>query len=147
MVSTLANWAPVEATIALILLVAQARVALSCALNWRPSLLLAAFSPAEKRAILWFQEFMALFRSLVAFLAFSVIAAALAATCLLARSILALVAWAQAAVCFCQAETARRRFLALERRSALICLMVCALRLLVAAWRRLARDACLANFS
>merc|ERR1712164_89208 len=137
----------VEATMALILLVAQARVALSCALNWRPSLLLAAFSPAEKRAILWFHEFMALFKSLVAFLAFSVIAAALAATCLLARSILALVAAAQAAVCFCQADTARRKFLAFSRRSAAAMARVFLLRALVALWRRLARDACLANFS
>merc|ERR1712036_101552 len=144
LVSTSLNCAAVDATRALILVLAHARVALSWAANWAESLLRAALASRRKLAILWSQECIAFSRSLRAFLAFSLIWAALAATCLFIRSMRALVADAHAEVAVCHPLTARRRFLASSRRSWSAILMVRRSRLRVARYLRLARRAFLA---
>merc|ERR1719321_123421 len=107
--STSLNWAAVLATRVLILLLAHARWALSWAAKEAASLERPALASRRKLAIFLSQECMAFSRSLRAFLAFSLIWAALAATCLFMVSIRALVDAAHELVAFCQAVTATRR--------------------------------------
>merc|ERR1719440_472544 len=91
---------------ALSLLLAMARKALSWAAAWEASLERPFLASAMTLAIFLSKRFMALSRALRAFLAFSLIWAALAAMCLLDLLMRALVACARAArarCCFCTA--------------------------------------------
>merc|ERR1711959_465978 len=130
-----------------ILLLAKLRKALSWAAAWAANLERPFFACSATLAILWSKRFMAFSRSLRAFLAFSLIWAALAAMCLLVCLILALVAEARAERARCWAETARRSCLAAWALFLRMISRVLRERLMVARLRLFSRSANLANLA